>query len=500
MASSIPLPALDIKPPADPLSEYAKVMGIKSMMQQQQTNQLQQTALGQENQQRQISLDDSKKISQAYLDAGGDLDKFQSLAARGGVSAQGIMQINQHILTLKKSVADLDEASLKAHKEASAQLGPSIQSVLSAPEEDQAAQYTIQRNAAMRDPALAKYAQTLPPQYPGPDALRGTLASMKTFEQLTAEKKQAAEQPGQEAHSKIEQQEAALTPQERAALPGLSSPAVMEMKDWLAKNPGKGPSDYEIAMKKIVPAYNFNLQNNAGGGLSDTAKDQAAERYATTGILPPVSRGAAGLAQSRAIMNRAAELHPTGSITANSAEYHANADSLKKIQSNFDQVTAFENTAGKNLDQFLAVANKIADSGSPWINKPLRALNLSALGSEDQAAANAARATALTEIAKVLNSSNASGVLSDSARGEVNELIGKDATFKQVMSAAKILKTDMANRHQSYQEQIQDIQKRLGNTSSQSKKPAGATHTGIGSADKKLHYLDANQNDLGLAE
>jgi hypothetical protein len=31
-------------------------------------------------------------------------------------------------------------------------------------------------------------------------------------------------------------------------------------------------------------------------------------------------------------------------------------------------------------------------------------------------------------------------------------------------------------------------------------KPAGATHTGVGSADHKKHYLDAQGNDLGLAE
>jgi hypothetical protein len=31
-------------------------------------------------------------------------------------------------------------------------------------------------------------------------------------------------------------------------------------------------------------------------------------------------------------------------------------------------------------------------------------------------------------------------------------------------------------------------------------KPEGATHTGIGSLDKKKHWLDANGKDLGLAE
>ena len=39
-----------------------------------------------------------------------------------------------------------------------------------------------------------------------------------------------------------------------------------------------------------------------------------------------------------------------------------------------------------------------------------------------------------------------------------------------------------------------------GAANSQSSKPAGATHTGIGHLDKKKHWLDAQGNDLGLAE
>ncbi len=137
-----------------------------------------------------------------------------------------------------------------------------------------------------------------------------------------------------------------------------------------------------------------------------------------------------------------------------------NTASLESLQKNADQVSAFENTAGKNLDVFLRTAQPILDSGSPWINKPLRAVDVGALGSADQAAFNAARVTAVTEIAKVLNSSNASGVLSDSARSEVQHLIGPDATLKQIYSAANILKQDMANRHQAYQQQLGEIRAR----------------------------------------
>jgi hypothetical protein len=173
-------------------------------------------------------------------------------------------------------------------------------------------------------------------------------------------------------------------------------------------------------------------------------------------------------------MNRAAELHSGESLSAGSAEYKANADSLKKLTGTFNNVTAFENTAGKNLDNFLSQAQKAIDTGLPILNMPARSI-AGRLGSDQQAAFDAARTTALTEISKVLSSANASsGVVSDSARHEVESLIKPDATLGQIMSAAKILKQDMANRHTAYADQIDALKKRLGSKSAPTE---GATGT-----------------------
>ena len=38
-----------------------------------------------------------------------------------------------------------------------------------------------------------------------------------------------------------------------------------ELTDWMAKNPGKGPADFMKYKSTIVPAFNFNLQQNGGG-------------------------------------------------------------------------------------------------------------------------------------------------------------------------------------------------------------------------------------------
>jgi hypothetical protein len=243
-----------------------------------------------------------------------------------------------------------------------------------------------------------------------------------------------------------------------------------ELADFL-KNPPHGykgtPTEYARWKATLAPQAQVVISNAAAGGLKDAALDNAAEKYWSQGVLPAGGRGPAVMAQNQKIMNRAAELHSGESIVEGSAAYKANLDSLKKLQTNFDQVTAFENTAGKNLDVFLKTAKNVVDSGVPLINQPLRTVT-GKVGGTDQIAFDTARTTALTEIAKVLNSSNASGVLSDSARHEVEGLIGKDATLAQIYSAANILKQDMANRHESYAAQIKDIQGRMPNKNTSS--------------------------------
>jgi hypothetical protein len=262
-----------------------------------------------------------------------------------------------------------------------------------------------------------------------------------------------------------------------ALKPNVPDAVIPQTVDWLEAQQKQNTPLYQqnknavdAQINTLTAAHGQNLseslQKKAAGNVSNVnllspeAVDQAAEKYSQTGQL------ASGLSRSptttAAIIKRAAELHPEQNLAENEGAFKANQASLTKLQTTFDNVSAFENTAGKNLDVFLKQAKTISDSGSPWINKPLRDVDKSVLGSADMAAFNAARVTAVTEIGKVLNSANASGVLSDSARQEVSELIGKDATFKQITKAAGILKQDMANRHQSYQMQIQDIQGRMG--------------------------------------
>ena len=195
--------------------------------------------------------------------------------------------------------------------------------------------------------------------------------------------------------------------------------------------------------------------------LTPKALDKAARFYNETATMQPMGAGPAAMAVRSGIMNRAAELDDTADLGSNKADYKANTTSLGKLTGMLDAVTAFEGTATKNLDMFLGQAKKVVDSGSPLLNKPLRAINDQMLGSTEQAAFKAARLVAVTEIAKVLNNPNLTGQLSDSARHEVAAFSPENATLAQTYHIAKILKQDMANRRTELSKQIGTVKGRM---------------------------------------
>lgn len=209
----------------------------------------------------------------------------------------------------------------------------------------------------------------------------------------------------------------------------------------------------------------------AAAGVTQDAIDKAAVKYHQTGEMSGMGMGNAVL--RRQIMNREAELYPGGSLAGNAAAYKANASALKNITGTLSTLSAFETTAGKNLDQFLALAEKIPDTGVPWINTPLRLLNDKAVGSVNQAAFAAARDVALREIARVTNDPKLSGALTDSARAEVSSFSPKNATFAQIKKVAAVLKQDMANVHSGLEEQQADLQRKVGDSGGSTPAAAG---------------------------
>lgn len=201
----------------------------------------------------------------------------------------------------------------------------------------------------------------------------------------------------------------------------------------------------------------------AGGGLTPEALDLMVERFRRTGDLPSVGMGKAGTQLRMQIVNGAAAKDKaegtTTDLASNKQAFAADKASLAKLQQNRDQLVSFESTALKNLKVFEDAAKKVIDSGSPLLNKPLRAFAGAAAGSPEQAVYTAARQIVIPEFAKI-NSGSLNGVLSDSARHEVAALIPENATLKQIMATANLLKTDAHNRRTSMDDMLSEIKGR----------------------------------------
>jgi len=189
-----------------------------------------------------------------------------------------------------------------------------------------------------------------------------------------------------------------------------------------------------------------------------------AQAYRAGQPLPSLGTGASGAKARQLFFSLVAELEAKDTVpmVVARASGQAATAALKKRTDQLSNIRAFEGTASDNLDLFLKTAKPIMDTGSPWLNKPLRSVDVRGLGAGDIAAFNAARQVALTEIAKVTNNANLVGVLNESARNEVMGLIPEDATLEQIYKVAGVLKQDMANRRTHLEGEIAELQKQLG--------------------------------------
>lgn len=244
-------------------------------------------------------------------------------------------------------------------------------------------------------------------------------------------------------------------------------------------------SDKAAARRQWAQADDKSAANAADvTSLTPEGLDMAAVMYRKTGTLPPLGMGDKTTRQR--ILNRAAGLTAEdisrielggADIAGNQASYRADRASLAAMQKQRDAITSFEQTASKNIDIFLQTAGKIVDTGSPLANRVARAVGGDVLGSPNIAAYNAARQVAINEVAKIVSNPNMTGVLSDTARREVEAFNPSTATLAQTVAVMRILKRDMANRAGSLDSTLADIRRRIGGGGVQSPSPPPAAPT-----------------------
>ena len=226
MGNPASIPLSGIAPPVqNPLDVYMRVQALRGM-------QLQQQGLSQENQLRQIQLQDQQGMRQAYIDAQGDPEKFLTNVkdSRYGISYNGLISATNNIVEMRQKMLGLTDAEMAQHQKVADLYNGFIKQVKDAPPQQRAQVWAQGAQGLQGLPGLQ-----IPAQYPGDDNLdmlqyHGiTLSKSLDYAKTQAEASKntneanlaAAKTPGAKAESTIQQQQAAMTPGERALQPNL---------------------------------------------------------------------------------------------------------------------------------------------------------------------------------------------------------------------------------------------------------------------------------------
>lgn len=262
-----------------------------------------------------------------------------------------------------------------------------------------------------------------------------------------------------------------MTPEKRAELAGQAESRALTAAGQ------KETATYHRAQLGLE-AQRVANEEGSTPNLTPEALDVVANQFAMTGQLPPMGMGAKAAKMRSDVINRAAEMFKGLDIPTQQAAFKANRDSLVKMQGQRDAISAFEETAKKNMDVFLDAAGKVVDTGSPMANSLARHVTGKMLGSVDQAKYDAARSVLLPEIARIITNPSLTGVLSDNARKEVDEFNPQTATLAQTVAVMRLLKQDMGNRATSLDDGIAAIQKRIATPPGQRSRPAATDDAG----------------------
>jgi hypothetical protein len=206
--ASIPLPALAIQPPQNPIDQYSKILQMKSMLQNQQLQQAALVGANQENQQRAVAMQGQQTLQKLFSSGnyvtkdengrptGFDMDKLgQDALARGVPLSMWTDQQNKYYEGVKNKAA-AGSAQIAQEKEVNQQAYQIAEGVRSI--QDPAQKQTAYQAAIPKLQALGVDTSKLPPQYPGDDAVKafesplGVHAQMLSDAETQAKTAQAA--------------------------------------------------------------------------------------------------------------------------------------------------------------------------------------------------------------------------------------------------------------------------------------------------------------------
>lgn len=197
-------------------------------------------------------------------------------------------------------------------------------------------------------------------------------------------------------------------------------------------------------------------------GLTPDAVDRAANDYYIDGTMParlnPMERAI--------IMNRAAEI-ATGAGdnseagTIRKAANKANKAALGVVTRQEQMTSVFERDAEKRLDLVLGLAKKADLSGSPALNRWIRAGRQNIEGDADVNNLNSAMISLQAELAKVLSGALGNAGVSDAARAEAAQIINSNMSMEQLNSLAPNIRKELHFKLDSFKEQRKSLEDSL---------------------------------------
>lgn len=240
--------------------------------------------------------------------------------------------------------------------------------------------------------------------------------------------------------------------------------------DWVTQK--KTPADSsEIQGYKLAQTQGFKgtyldylKQKSAVTQVGDDLSPDELNLAATTVMTDPsqmkqfASFGKAGQARrdqiNAAITQKLKDSGMTPSELGNlRATFKAQGASINKLVPQLNAIEAYEQTAKFNGQRLLDLVDKIDNTGIPVIEGYARRAQ-KAVGDPDQAEFSSVLQQYQTEAARIISNPNLTGVLSDSARKELQEVISGNMSAVQLKRVINRLNTEFEFRANAIRGQI----------------------------------------------
>jgi hypothetical protein len=151
-----------------------------------------------------------------------------------------------------------------------------------------------------------------------------------------------------------------------------------------------------------------------------------------------------------------------GEVVSGQVERKAAGEALKKLEIQHSAIDSYGRNAMKNGEYLNQLAKKVDKTGVPVIERWTRAGRQDIRGDPDVSEFNAQLRLYIPEVARIAVNPNLTGVLSDSARKEMEEVLPRGASAAQFDRVIKLMRADYERRKSGIEETIAELKRTIG--------------------------------------